>query len=93
MVGSVPVAWWFGGLTVPHVMVAGFLAQSLFTFFDGANFGALPVLVGRDRVGEANSAVGGVGGSGSLKSGDPDRRAKASVEATTHYEDAKILAG
>ena len=62
VVGSVPVAWWLGSLTVPHVLVAGFVAQSLFTFFDGANFGALPVLVGRERVGEANSAVWGFGG-------------------------------
>ena len=31
-------------------------------------------------------------GSGIFKSGDPDLRAKAIVEATTHYEDAKILA-
>ncbi|SDP51172.1 Transmembrane secretion effector [Pedococcus dokdonensis] len=62
VIGSVPVAWWWGGLTVPHVLVAGFVAQSLFTFFDGANFGALPVLVGRDRVGDANAAVWGVGG-------------------------------
>jgi pyridoxal 5'-phosphate synthase pdxS subunit len=31
-------------------------------------------------------------GSGIFKSGDPDRRAKAIVEATAHYQDAKILA-
>ena len=31
-------------------------------------------------------------GSGIFKSGDPDRRAKAIVEATTHFEDPKILA-
>ncbi len=31
-------------------------------------------------------------GSGIFKSGDPDLRAKAIVEATTHYQDAKILA-
>src|SRR6187397_7760 len=31
-------------------------------------------------------------GSGIFKSGDPDLRAKAIVEATTHYEDPKILA-
>jgi pyridoxal 5'-phosphate synthase pdxS subunit len=31
-------------------------------------------------------------GSGIFKSGDPDRRAKAIVEATTHFRDAKILA-
>ena len=62
VVGSVPGAWWLGALTVPHVLVAGLLAQTFFTFFDGANFGALPVLVGRDRVGEANAAVWGFGG-------------------------------
>lgn len=62
VIGSVPVAWWLGGLTVPHVLVAGFCAQALFTFFDGANFGALPVLVGRERIGEANSAIWGFGG-------------------------------
>ena len=31
-------------------------------------------------------------GSGIFKSGDPERRAKAIVEATTHYNDAEILA-
>jgi pyridoxal 5'-phosphate synthase pdxS subunit len=31
-------------------------------------------------------------GSGIFKSGDPERRAKAIVEATTHFRDADILA-
>ena len=31
-------------------------------------------------------------GSGIFKSGDPERRAKAIVEATTHFRDAEILA-
>ena len=31
-------------------------------------------------------------GSGIFKSGDPDLRAKAIVEATTHYQDAEVLA-
>ena len=31
-------------------------------------------------------------GSGIFKSGDPERRAKAIVEATTHFEDAAVLA-
>ncbi len=31
-------------------------------------------------------------GSGIFKSGDPDKRAKAIVEATTHFEDAEVLA-
>ncbi len=62
VIGSVPVAHFLDVLTVPHVLVAGFVAQCLFTFFDGANFGALPVLVGRERVGDANAAIWGVGG-------------------------------
>ena len=31
-------------------------------------------------------------GSGIFKSGDPSRRAKAIVEATTHYQDPEIIA-
>jgi MFS family permease len=62
LIGSVPVAWWLGVLTVPHVLVCALLVQAFFTFFDGANFGALPVLVGRERVGAANAAIWGFGG-------------------------------
>ncbi|MGA8979022.1 MAG: MFS transporter [Pedococcus sp.] len=62
VIGSVPVAHFLDILTVPHVLVVGFIAQCLFTFFDGANFGALPVLVGRERVGDANAAIWGIGG-------------------------------
>jgi MFS family permease len=62
LIASVPVAWWLGVLTVPHVLAAAVLVQTCFTFFDGANFGALPVLVGRRRVGEANAAIWGFGG-------------------------------
>ncbi|MGN6299864.1 MAG: MFS transporter [Angustibacter sp.] len=61
VIGSVPVASWLGVLTVPHVLAAAFVAQAVFTFFDGANFGALPVLVGRRRVAAAASAVWSVG--------------------------------
>jgi MFS family permease len=57
LIASVPVAHWLGVLTVAHVLVAAFAAQMVFTFFDGANFGALPVLVGRARVARANAAV------------------------------------
>jgi pyridoxal 5'-phosphate synthase pdxS subunit len=31
-------------------------------------------------------------GSGIFKSGDPEKRGKAIVEATTHYEDADVIA-
>jgi len=57
LVGSVPVAHLLDILTVAHVLVVAFVVQAVYTFFDGANFGALPVLVGRARVAQANSAV------------------------------------
>ncbi|HZX08055.1 MFS transporter [Kribbella sp.] len=57
LVGSVPVAHLLGVLTVVQVLVVAFTVQAVYTFFDGANFGALPVLVGRERVAQANSAV------------------------------------
>lgn len=57
LVGSIPVAHLLGVLTVVQVLVVAFTVQGVYTFFDGANFGALPVLVGRARVAQANSAV------------------------------------
>ncbi|MFI5692659.1 MFS transporter [Kribbella sp. NPDC051586] len=57
LVGSVPVAHLLGVLSIAQVLVVAFTVQSVYTFFDGANFGALPVLVGRARVARANSAV------------------------------------
>jgi MFS family permease len=57
VIGSIPLAHLLGVLTVAQVLVVGFVVQMVFTFFDGANFGALPVLVGRARVAQANAAV------------------------------------
>lgn len=57
LISSVPIAYWLGGLTVAQVLVVAFLVQGVATFFDGANFGALPVLVGRAQVAQANAAV------------------------------------
>lgn len=54
---SVPVAHWLGRLTVPHVLAVAFLGPTIGVFFDGAVFGAVPTLVGRHRIGEANSYV------------------------------------
>ncbi len=59
VVASVPIAAAFDRLTVPHVIVTGFVSMTVFVFFDSANFGAVPTLVGKDRIGEANSAVWG----------------------------------
>ncbi|HJP66486.1 MAG TPA: MFS transporter, partial [Actinomycetota bacterium] len=55
--GSLPLAKAFGVLTVGHVLAASFVAPTLFVFFDAANFGAVPVLVGRAKIAEANSAI------------------------------------
>ena len=59
VLASIPAAYAFGVLTAPHVLVVAFLTQILFVFFDAANFGALPTLVGRGRIAAANSAVHG----------------------------------
>src|SRR6266540_2642389 len=61
VLASIPVAYAAGALTAPHVLAAAFAAQTLFVFFDAANFGALPVLVGRDRIVAAQAALIGTG--------------------------------
>jgi Transmembrane secretion effector len=61
VVASVPVAAAFGALTVPHLLLCAFLVPAGFVFFDAAEFGAVPLLAGRDRLAEANSAIWGVG--------------------------------
>ena len=63
LMASVPIAHWAGVLTVPHLLVVAFACPAIETFFDGANFGALPVLVGRDRIAQANAAVFGASSS------------------------------
>lgn len=57
LMGSVPVAHLFGVLTVPHLLVVAFGVPAIAVFFDGANFGALPVLVGTDRIAKANAVI------------------------------------
>src|SRR5262249_23153944 len=61
VLGTIPLAYAVGRLTAGHVLVAAFVAQGLFVFFDAANFGALSTLAGRDRLAAANSAVSGGG--------------------------------
>jgi MFS family permease len=59
LLASVPAAYALGALSPVHVLVVAFGTHSLFVFFDAANFGALPTLVGRERVGAAMAAVFG----------------------------------
>lgn len=56
---TIPIAWWLGTLTAPHVLIAAFMVQTVFVFFDAANNGALPSLVARERLPAANSLVFG----------------------------------
>ena len=56
---SVPIAAAIGHLTPAHVIAVGFVSSSVFVFFDSANFGAVPTLVGKDRIPDANAAVWG----------------------------------
>ncbi|MGI5499819.1 MFS transporter [Lentzea sp. CA-135723] len=56
---SVPLAWLAGALTAPHVVAVAFATQTAFVFFDAANFGALPTLVGKEKLATAYSTVFG----------------------------------
>jgi MFS family permease len=57
IVGSVPAADALGVLTTAHLVVAAAGLATCFVWFDAANFGALPALVGRARVVRATSAL------------------------------------
>lgn len=57
LLGSIPLAHWLHLLTLAHIFVVALLSASLFVWFDAANFGALPALVGRDHIVGANSAI------------------------------------
>ena len=61
LLGSVPVAFAFGGLTLAHLVVVAFGAAILTTFFDTADRAYLPTVIGRDRLVEANSTLTGTG--------------------------------
>ena len=57
---TVPLAHLAGALTVPHLLAVAFLVPAVFVVFDAADFGAVPALVGRERLPAANSALWGV---------------------------------
>lgn len=54
---SVVIAEVVGGLTVAHAIAVMLVVATGFVWFDAAAFGALPAIVGRDRVVEANSRI------------------------------------
>jgi MFS family permease len=55
LLGSIPLAAALGALSLPHIYAVALLSALAFVWFDVANFGALPALVGRLRLVEANS--------------------------------------
>jgi MFS family permease len=59
LLGSIPIAFAFGGLTLVHLVAVAFGAAILTTFFDTADRAFLPSVIGRDRLVEANATLTG----------------------------------
>lgn len=57
LLGSIPLAAMFDTLTLTQIYAIALLSATVFVWFDAANFGALPALVGRERIVEANSLL------------------------------------
>jgi MFS family permease len=57
LVASIPAAAAMGALSLTQVYVVAVLVMAAFVWFDAANFGALPALIGRGRIVAANSAI------------------------------------
>lgn len=64
--GSVPVAWWLGVLTIEQLFVVALLTGVGNVFFDVASRSYLPSLVGRDNLLSANSRLSSVEATSSL---------------------------
>jgi MFS family permease len=62
LLGSVPLAWWAGALTMPQVYVVALLTGVCTVFFDVAYQSYLPHLVGRENLVEGNSKLEAVRG-------------------------------
>ncbi len=57
LLASIPLTALFKGLTLPHILLVALGSAMVFVWFDAANWGAIPALVGRERIAEANSLV------------------------------------
>ncbi|BCJ53737.1 MFS transporter [Actinoplanes sp. NBRC 14428] len=58
-VGSVPLAWWAGQLTVAHLVATALVISFANVLFDVANATFLPEIVGRDQLQSRNSLTSG----------------------------------
>jgi Major Facilitator Superfamily len=75
LLGSIPVAAWFGYISFAQLWIVAFLAGTLTVFFQIASIAMLPALVSKAQIVEANSkfslsdaviAIGGPGTAGAL---------------------------
>lgn len=57
LLATIPVAAALDVLTLTHIYVVALLSAVAFVWFDAANFGALPTLVGQNHIVEANSNI------------------------------------
>jgi MFS family permease len=57
LLASVPVAWLFGVLTLPHLYLVAFGVGSLSVLFDVASLSVLPALVPRQHIATANGRL------------------------------------
>ncbi|GHO91145.1 MFS transporter [Reticulibacter mediterranei] len=57
LLGSIPLSSLLHALTLAQIYIVGLLSATAFVWFDAANFGAVPALVGRRRLIAANSAL------------------------------------
>ncbi|MGV9775532.1 MFS transporter [Streptosporangium sp. NPDC003464] len=57
LLGSVPVVWWLGALTLPHLYAVVLLCGAATVFFEVADQSYLPHLVGPERLMAANTAL------------------------------------
>jgi MFS family permease len=58
LVATIPIAAALGALTVAHIFGVALLAATVFVFSDAAVFGAVPALVGTQRLPAANGLLG-----------------------------------
>jgi predicted MFS family arabinose efflux permease len=59
LLGSIPIAFALGSLTLAHLVVVAFGAAILTTFFHTAERAFLPTVIGRERLVEANATLTG----------------------------------
>jgi len=58
LTATIPLAAAFGVLSVAHIYVVTLLSATVFVFSDAAVFGAVPALVGNERLPAANGFLG-----------------------------------